>query len=198
MFIPFLLGLTRPNSEDDEDNSNQRDRIVLINPVTQGMVVIEGTGLDSLLRGVQGGKEGQPPAARSAIEAMPSVEISDGDEKEECVICLEECFGGGVVKEMPCKHRFHGGCIEKWLEIHGSCPVCRFKMPVEEEDGGKKGEEERGERGRREIWVSFLVGPNRRTTEHEHEQELEERESSVSASDSDSDSRDSNSGNENE
>ncbi|KAL0377554.1 UNVERIFIED_CONTAM: E3 ubiquitin-protein ligase MP [Sesamum radiatum] len=36
------------------------------------------------------------------------------------------------VKEMPCRHRFHADCIDKWLGIHGSCPVCRYNMPVVE------------------------------------------------------------------
>ncbi|KAA8532971.1 hypothetical protein F0562_032912 [Nyssa sinensis] len=116
-----------------------RDRIILINSLTQGMIVIEGSssGLDSLLRDLMN-KDGQPPASKASIEAMPSVEIDEGDEDGECVICLEEFEVAGVAKAMPCKHKFHGKCIEKWLGIHGSCPVCRYKMPVDEEDVHKK------------------------------------------------------------
>jgi hypothetical protein len=50
--------------------------------------------------------------------------------------------------------------FEKWLGIHGSCPVCRYKMPVEEEEVGKKRDEEGGER---EIWVSFSFNSGRRS-----------------------------------
>lgn len=81
-------------------------------------------------------------------------------------------FGvGGVAKEMPCKHRFHGNCIEKWLGMHGSCPVCRYEMPVEEIDWGKKREEEGGERRRSdggEVWVSFSFNrSSRRNQDHD-------------------------------
>ncbi|KNA22859.1 hypothetical protein SOVF_029680 [Spinacia oleracea] len=204
-FLPFLLGFpisdptqTRSNSGENSPNhptpeGQPRERIVLINPLTQGMVVIEGTGLDSLFHGVQSIKDGQPPASKSAIEAMPCVEIREDDEERECVICLEVCGPSvGVVKEMPCKHRFHGECIEKWLGIHGSCPVCRFKMPVEEEDGGKKGEEEESGERRTEIWVSVSFRRGRRRTE---EEAVEERES---GSNDELNTGDSDSGNENE
>ncbi|KAL0336388.1 UNVERIFIED_CONTAM: E3 ubiquitin-protein ligase MP [Sesamum radiatum] len=99
---------------------------------------------------------------------MASVEIVGGESDDDpCVICLEEWEAGEKAKEMPCKHRFHGECIEKWLRIHGSCPVCRYEMPVDEDDDDEKkrrsGEGD-GER-RREIWVSFTFASGRRSGE---------------------------------
>ncbi|XP_057493697.1 E3 ubiquitin-protein ligase MPSR1-like [Actinidia eriantha] len=179
LFIPIILGLTNPtnttnpiqdSTDTDPENENpreSRDRIILINPLTQGMVVIEGnsSSLDSLLRDLLS-KDGQPPASKSSIEAMPTVEIGGEDEGSDCVICMEEWGIGDVAREMPCRHRFHGGCIEKWLGIHGSCPVCRYKMPVDDDDddlvkkrGGDGEERETGRR--REIWVSFSFNRDR-------------------------------------
>ncbi|CAK9183740.1 unnamed protein product [Ilex paraguariensis] len=173
MFLPIILGFTNnpattnPDqdlTDPDQETPTQRDRIILINPLTQGMVVIEGrsSSLDSLLRDLLS-KDGQPPASKASIEAMPSVEIREGEDGE-CVVCLEEWEVGGMAKEMPCKHRFHGECIEKWLGIHGSCPVCRHKMPVDEDDVKKKSGGGDGEgRGRiREIWLNFSFGSERR------------------------------------
>ncbi|XVE85847.1 hypothetical protein DITRI_Ditri17bG0124300 [Diplodiscus trichospermus] len=173
-FLPFILGfssnnnnsddnISRENSEDpdqetSQETNSQRERIILINPFTQGMVVIEGaSNLEALLRG-WANKDGQPPASKASIEAMPSVEIGESEDGE-CVICLEEWKPCEMAKEMPCKHRFHDKCIDKWLGIHGSCPVCRYKMPVDEEEMGKKRDEER----RREIWVSFSFNSGRRS-----------------------------------
>lgn len=153
--------------------TSSRDRIILINPLTQGMVVIEGSssGLDSLLRDLLS-KDGQPPASKKSIEAMPLVEIKEGEANDggDCVICLEEWRVGDVAREMPCKHRFHGECVEKWLGLHGSCPVCRYKMPVDEDHdltkkfGGEENERGEGGRGRRrgEIWVSFSFNSDER------------------------------------
>ena len=38
------------------------------------------------------------------------------------MICLEESEIGGYVKEMPYKHKFHSGCIEKWLGLNAPDP----------------------------------------------------------------------------
>ncbi|XP_075518454.1 E3 ubiquitin-protein ligase MPSR1-like [Primulina tabacum] len=178
-FLPFILGLnlSRPlqDSASPSPESQNLDRIILINPFTQGMVVVERTrrngssadssvGLVSLLRDMFSSKKGQPPASKESIEALERVEIEkDG---EECVICLEEWAVGEMAKEMPCKHIFHGGCIEKWLKMHGSCPVCRYKMPVDEDDdsNGKSSEENGGER-RRDIWMRLIFSSDRRSGE---------------------------------
>jgi hypothetical protein len=166
MLLPVILGFTNTTDEDSTATRGARDRIILINPMTQGMVVIEGSsaGLDSLLRDLMS-KGGQPPATKASIESMPSVVIGECEDGE-CVICLDEWLEGEVVKEMPCKHKFHGNCVEKWLKLHGSCPVCRYKMPAD--DPVKKfGEDRESSTGnnntRREIWLSFSVNSDRRT-----------------------------------
>ncbi|XP_019164980.1 PREDICTED: E3 ubiquitin-protein ligase RING1-like [Ipomoea nil] len=179
--LPSFFGIPNPNpnpnpvqnsSDPDQEtggSSIARDRIVLINPVTQGMVVIEAGGgssssssLESLLQDLVSKDNGHPPASKSSILSLPSVEIGEGEESNECAICLEMWGLGGLAKEMPCKHIFHHKCIDKWLEIHGSCPVCRFKMPTQNGDDLNK---KNPNRQRREIWVSFSFGSDRRTEE---------------------------------
>lgn len=200
LFLPFILGFTgnittresNPEHPDQETSTNSSERIILINPLTQGMVVIEGTSnLDSLLRNLSS-KDGQPPASKASVEALRSFKIGESeDEKEEevevgeCVVCLEEYEVGQMGKEMPCKHRYHAQCIEKWLGIHGSCPVCRYKMPVDEDEIGYKGDEQR-----REIWVSFSFNNGRRSGDLDSEstqtQTQTQNQTSPPAGDSDS------------
>lgn len=110
------------------------------------MVVIEGIGLDILFCGVFE-KDGFLLVLKLLIEVILGVEIREGDEGE-CVICLEEWVKGGIVKEMFCKYKFYGRCIEKWLGMYGFCLVCWFVMLVEVDDVVKKGEE-RGSGGER-------------------------------------------------
>ncbi|KAM7277903.1 hypothetical protein ACFE04_005037 [Oxalis oulophora] len=68
------------------------------------------------------------PALKASVESMPKVVVTE--KGKECAICLEEFAIGGEAKEISCKHLFHSSCLEKWLEIHGSCPVCRFEVPA--------------------------------------------------------------------
>ena len=91
-----------------------------------------GPGLDLLLQHLaenDPNRYGTPPAQKEAIEALPTVSVN---ENLQCSVCLDDFEVGSEAKEMPCKHRFHSGCILPWLELHSSCPVCRFQLPADE------------------------------------------------------------------
>ncbi|KAJ8573131.1 hypothetical protein K7X08_009642 [Anisodus acutangulus] len=43
-----------------------------------------------------------------------------------CPICLAEYHPKEIVRCIPeCEHCFHAECIDEWLKINGTCPVCR-------------------------------------------------------------------------
>ncbi|KAF8724232.1 hypothetical protein HU200_021254 [Digitaria exilis] len=101
-----------------------------------------GPDLDALVQHLtegDAGRHGTPPAKKEAVEAMPTVEVAgggdNGDEASSCPVCLEDYAPGERAREMPCRHRFHANCIVPWLEMHSSCPVCRFQLPAD--DGNK-------------------------------------------------------------
>ncbi|CAI9282011.1 unnamed protein product [Lactuca saligna] len=83
-----------PNHESTNNLHHQGsslDRIILINPVMQGMVVIGGdatTGFESLMNDLMR-KDDQPLAPQTSIDAMPTVDIKGTDEIKslggECV-----------------------------------------------------------------------------------------------------------------
>ncbi|XP_022141098.1 putative RING-H2 finger protein ATL21B [Momordica charantia] len=48
-----------------------------------------------------------------------------------CPICLSQYRPKEILKSIPnCQHCFHQHCIEEWLRLNASCPVCR-KSPFE-------------------------------------------------------------------
>ncbi|KAL5570820.1 hypothetical protein UlMin_020417 [Ulmus minor] len=73
---------------------------------------------------------GTSPAKKEAMEALPTVMIQ---KNFQCSICLDDFETGSEAKKMPCKYRFHSRCILPWLELHSSCPICRFLLPSNDE-----------------------------------------------------------------
>ncbi|ESQ43099.1 hypothetical protein EUTSA_v10015768mg [Eutrema salsugineum] len=51
-----------------------------------------------------------------------------------CTICLEEFKEGQEVGTLPCGHEFDNKCIEKWLKVGHTCPLCRYELPCEDDD----------------------------------------------------------------
>jgi len=53
---------------------------------------------------------------------------SDGSEASGtvCAVCIEIIKINDWYKQLPsCEHYFHADCIDKWLRMRNSCPVCR-------------------------------------------------------------------------
>ena len=47
------------------------------------------------------------------------------DEEPTCNVCLEEFQKGDQLRILPCFHKFHVKCIDKWLKQSKFCPTCR-------------------------------------------------------------------------
>lgn len=105
-----------------------------------------GPGLDLLIQRLaenDPNRYGTPPAAKTAVDALPTVKISEEHMRSDfsqCVVCMEEFEFGAETRQMPCKHLYHPDCILPWLKLHSSCPVCRFQLATEDHDdtSGKK------------------------------------------------------------
>ncbi|KAL8520661.1 hypothetical protein ACS0TY_011267 [Phlomoides rotata] len=85
---------------------------------------------------------GTPPASKSAVEALPSINVDEAllkSELAQCAVCKDDFEKGTVVKQMPCKHAYHEDCILPWLELHNSCPVCRYELPTDDPDYESRG-----------------------------------------------------------
>ncbi|XP_022975100.1 E3 ubiquitin-protein ligase At1g63170-like [Cucurbita maxima] len=49
-------------------------------------------------------------------------------EDSECSICLSAYENETELRELPCNHHFHCNCIDKWLHINATCPLCKFNI----------------------------------------------------------------------
>lgn len=131
--------------DDPEALRERGGSLILVNPMNEEALIIQGhnaasslgeyllgPGLDLLLQHLlenDPNRYGSPPAQKEVVKALPTVTI---DQDLQCAVCLEEFYVGNEAKEMPCKHKFHGECIMPWLELHSSCPICRYQLPSDD------------------------------------------------------------------
>ena len=54
--------------------------------------------------------------------------------QESCMICLIDFDEDSLVTPLPCdiRHYFHTTCIEQWLMVNASCPLCKSPVTLQE------------------------------------------------------------------
>lgn len=70
--------------------------------------------------------------SKSDLVRLPVVTYkkTEGQEIEECNICMTDYEDGDSQKILPCFHTFHCLCIDKWIKKNATCPICRVEVKV--------------------------------------------------------------------
>ncbi|XP_051223521.1 E3 ubiquitin-protein ligase ATL23-like [Lolium perenne] len=69
--------------------------------------------------------------ASEQISRLPTFESSPFDRNSACIVCLEAARGGERWRALPpCGHAFHTACVDPWLLLSPTCPVCRATVAV--------------------------------------------------------------------
>lgn len=84
----------------------------------------------------------KPPTASKEEIDKSGLEVIKADSLEEyakdgrvatncvdrCLICLDDYVPDDDLRVLSCKHAFHQGCVDKWLQTgRNNCPACRTK-----------------------------------------------------------------------
>ncbi|XP_066938454.1 E3 ubiquitin-protein ligase RNF126-B-like isoform X2 [Macrobrachium rosenbergii] len=86
-------------------------------------------GLDAIITQLMNQLDGTgpPPLSRDQISQIPTVKITKEQAEQglQCSVCMEDFKEDEGVRQLHCEHCYHSDCIIPWLELHGTCPVCR-------------------------------------------------------------------------
>ncbi|KAJ8907183.1 hypothetical protein NDN08_003665 [Rhodosorus marinus] len=72
-------------------------------------------------------------ASQEEVSNLASEKFEPDDTSEEdrsCVICLSDYDVGDMLRILPCQHAFHGKCVDHWLQLDKSCPLCKQDIDI--------------------------------------------------------------------
>ncbi|CAI8619586.1 unnamed protein product [Vicia faba] len=105
----FIRGKMRRISPHNQRSSNHPSSTISLEPLPSFV-----TGLDG-----------------ATIEKYPKILIGESGRllkpsDNTCSICLSEYEPKETLRSIPeCNHYFHAACIDEWLKMNGTCPICR-------------------------------------------------------------------------
>ncbi|KAH9316223.1 hypothetical protein KI387_024850, partial [Taxus chinensis] len=107
-FLSIFISIrtrTRTRTIDEDDTMNG-----IVDATTRGL---DKTVLDSC-----------PVFSYNLVEGLKA--RSKGS---ECAVCLSDFEDEEVLRLLPlCSHAFHRECVDVWLGLHATCPVCRMSL----------------------------------------------------------------------
>jgi len=84
-------------------------------------------------------------APQDIIDALPkkkyNFSLFEDEEDPQCTICLSPYEEGQEIRFLPCdtRHHFHQDCVDEWLLVNATCPICRARIIPEEQTGEDEG-----------------------------------------------------------
>ncbi|KAK7330630.1 hypothetical protein VNO77_24828 [Canavalia gladiata] len=75
-----------------------------------------------------GNTQGPAGGIMTECNADSPMEHVLSDEDAECCICLSTYDDGVELRQLPCGHHFHCVCVDKWLYINATCPLCKYNI----------------------------------------------------------------------
>mmetsp|Transcript_19492 Transcript_19492/g.22144 ORF Transcript_19492/g.22144 Transcript_19492/m.22144 type:complete len:444 (-) Transcript_19492:562-1893(-) len=95
----------------------------------EGGIDLDGMSYEQLLElGERMGKVSRGLENQEIAKIPTMVCRNDKKDKDgkiiKCTICQYDLNRGSVVRTLPCAHLYHRDCVDEWLKIEKTCPVC--------------------------------------------------------------------------
>ncbi|KAL4592750.1 hypothetical protein LXL04_005754 [Taraxacum kok-saghyz] len=108
-----IIGLVCCASSKVQGHTNNHNHNINLSSVAVDSEPAARTGLDG-------------PTIESYVKTMLGESCRLPDDYSTCVICLSDYKPKESLRTIPkCNHYFHSECIDEWLTMNETCPVCR-------------------------------------------------------------------------
>lgn len=90
--------------------------------------IISANDLMNMLRD---GMEDQPVSLDSTVLEQIGIKKYKSEEENKftsCCVCMTDFENDDEIRDCPCSHVYHVGCIDEWFKQKPTCPVCRKDM----------------------------------------------------------------------
>jgi len=71
-------------------------------------------------------------AAERALDKIPIRNVKNSDKEvtdaDCCAVCIEAFKPTDIARLLPCRHSFHKDCVDPWLLMHRTCPMCKMDI----------------------------------------------------------------------
>lgn len=83
--------------------------------------------------------DGKKGASQADLDGLPTIQYTNGilgQQEEQCSICLNNYKEDETMRLLPCdkRHHFHKECVDEWLILNATCPICRARVVGTEAD----------------------------------------------------------------
>ncbi|XP_069475411.1 RING finger protein 215 [Ambystoma mexicanum] len=58
----------------------------------------------------------------------PKYQRTHTPDVENCAVCLDQFNKNQCLRVLPCLHQFHRDCVDPWLLLHYTCPLCKYNI----------------------------------------------------------------------
>ncbi|KAK1892464.1 RING finger protein 215 [Dissostichus eleginoides] len=62
---------------------------------------------------------------KTYLQPKPWCDPSQSGEADNCAVCLEPFNNNQCLRVLPCLHEYHRECVDPWLLLHHTCPLCK-------------------------------------------------------------------------
>ncbi|KAG6630421.1 hypothetical protein I3843_13G014800 [Carya illinoinensis] len=123
MFASYACVRVKANGRSDNDSNNGGDHNDDMNVHRSDLQSAARTSMEPVI--VVMGLDG------SIIESYPKTVLGESGSLPNpnhgpCSICLSDYLPRDTIRSIPdCHHYFHANCIDEWLRMSATCPLCR-------------------------------------------------------------------------